>query len=133
MHENPNKEAMSYIGESRKNLQLAGNDGIFYNDEMYVKTACGIAYTGLLKAMDFYFDIKGTPKRRGRKSIEYYQTVLKDMDKTLLKHLNCAYRILYLNGYYEGETKIKAIEVGLDSAISIISKLKPYSKNGFKI
>jgi hypothetical protein len=104
----------------------------FYDDEKYVHTACGTAYIGMLKALDFLFDIKNIPKKRGRKSIEFYQNVLAGMDKTLLKNLNSAYRILHLNGYYEGETKIKAIEEGFDSAITIIDVLKKYSKNGMK-
>jgi len=55
---------------------------------------------------------------------------LSGIDKTLLKHLNSAYRILHLEGYYEGESSIKVIDAGLDSANSIINSLQPYSKNG---
>jgi hypothetical protein len=67
---------------------------------------------------------------RRRKSIEYYQKSLTPIDKRLLKHLNSAYHLLYLDGYYDGETDIKAIEAGFDNAISIIDALKPYSNNG---
>jgi hypothetical protein len=129
-HENPYKEAMRYIENAEEDLRLAGKDGKFYIDEKYVKSASGIAYSGLLKALDFLFEIKGIPKRKGRKSIEYYKGVLSKMDKKLLNYLNNGYEILHLYGYYEGGKKAADIESGFDDAISIIEALKPYSNNG---
>lgn len=35
-------------------LKKAGKDGKYYKDEKYVKTACGTAYNGVLKALDIY-------------------------------------------------------------------------------
>lgn len=123
-------EAMRFIENAKEQLRKAGIDGKFYEDEKYVKSASGIAYSGTLVALDELFQIKNMPKRRGRKSIEYYQDNLSKLDKKLLKELNTAYRILHLEGYYEGETKIQSIDSGFDSAITIIEALKPYSKNG---
>ena len=130
--ENPYKEALRYIDNANKDLKLAGKDGKFYEDEKYVKTACGTAYSGALIALDHLFKIKNIPTRRRRKSIEYYQQGLAQIDKKLLKHLNSAYHLLHLDGYYDGITDIKAIEVGFDNAMSLISSLKPYSGNGKK-
>ena len=129
-NEDPYKEAMRYIENARDDLKQAGIDGKYYEDEKYVKSASGIAYSGVLKALDFYFDIKKVPKQKGRKSIEYYQKNLAKIDKKLSKELNTAYTVLHLEGYYEGQTKIGLIEEGFDSAISIIDAIKPYSKNG---
>jgi hypothetical protein len=129
-HDNPYKEAMRYIENAREDLKLAGIDDKYYADDKYVKSACGIAYSGLLFALDRLFDIKNMPKRRGRKAIDYYQSNLSKMDKKLLRLLNTAYRVLHLEGYYEGETNRRIIEEGMDNAISIIETLKPYSKNG---
>jgi hypothetical protein len=70
---NPYKEAIRYIDNARATLKLAGIEDKFYIDKKYVQTACGVAYLGMLKALDFLFDIKKVPKRRGRKAIEYYQ------------------------------------------------------------
>ena len=67
-----------------------------------------------------------------RKSIFYYQEILSEMDKKLLKHLDNGYEVLHLYGYYDGGSKIQSIESGLDDAISIITALKPYSGNGRK-
>jgi len=83
-----------------------------------------------LKGLDFFFEIKGVPKRSGRKSIEYYKNNLGKLDRKLLKELTAAYELLHLAGYYEGQLKIDAIQSGFDSAISIIEAIKPYSKNG---
>ncbi|MDQ1267309.1 MAG: hypothetical protein QG635_2463 [Bacteroidota bacterium] len=129
-HENSYNEAMRYIENARLYLKQAGNEDNFYIDEKYIKTACGTAYSGMLKALDFLFDIKNIPKRRGRKSIEYYKSELAKIDKKLLNHLNSGYRFLHLDGYYEGEKSVKGIEAGFYSAISLIEALKPYSRNG---
>ena len=127
---NPYKEAMRYIENANVQLKQAGKEDKFYLDEKYVKSACGIAYSGLLKGLDFLFEIKGVPKRKGRKSIEYYKGTLSGIDRKLLKHLNNGYEILHLYGYYEGGDKIAVIAEGFDDATSIIAALKPYSKNG---
>ncbi len=126
--ENPYQEAMRYIENAREQLKLAGKDGKFFEDEKYVKSASGIAYSGILVALDFLFDLKGIPKKRGRKAIDYYKTNLAKIDKKLLNYLNSAYNVLHLEGYYSGEKKINVIHEGFDSAIAIIEALKPYSK-----
>lgn len=128
-YKDPYLEAMRYIENAEAALKLAGIEGKFYKDEKYVKTASGVAFSGLLKALDFLFDIKGVPKRRGRKTIEYYKAELSKLDKRLLKHLNNGYELLHLYGYYEGGDKVADIESGFDDAISIIESLKPYSNN----
>ncbi len=130
--DDPYKEAMRYIDNANDSLKLAGLDGKFYVDEKYVKTACGTAYSGILKALDFLFEIKGVPKKRGRKSIDYYQRELAKLDKKLLNNLNEAYTVLHLDGYYGGIKSMKVVEAGLECALSIILSLKPYSNNGVK-
>ncbi len=129
-YEDPYKEAMRYLDNATEILKSAGKEDRFYVDEKYVKIACGTAYSGVLFALDFLFDIKNIPKKRGRKAIEFYQTNLAKIDKKLLKDLNNAYNVLHLDGYYDGITSIKTVESGFENALSIISALKPYSKNG---
>jgi hypothetical protein len=128
-HSDPYKEAMRYIENAEATLKNAGTDGKFFIDEKYVHTACGTAYIGMLKALDFLFEIKGVPKKKGRKSIEYYQSKLSNIDKKLLNYLNSGYTILHLDGYYSGHKKIDVIKSGFDDALSIIATLKPYSQN----
>ncbi len=118
------KESLRYIENARANLALAGKDDRFYADVKYVQTASGIAYLGMLKALDYLFEKRNIPKKRGRKSIEYYQMNLAKLDKKLLNHLNNEYTILHIEGNYGGITNIKAIESGFDDAISIIDYIK---------
>jgi len=131
-YDDPYKEAMRYIDNAMIQLKQAGKEDYFYIDEKYVKTACGTTYSGALKALDFLFDIRKVEKRKGRKSIEFYRTILGKMDNKLLKNLNSAYTSLHLAGYYEGETSQVIINGGFEHAITIINALKPYSKNGVK-
>jgi len=69
-YENPYKEAMRYVDNAEKDLMLSGREDKFYKDIKYVQSACGIAYLGILKALDILFDIKNVKKRRGRKSFD---------------------------------------------------------------
>ena len=130
--QNPYKESMRYIDNARETLKLAGKEDRNYQDEKYVHSACGIAYIGVLKALNVLFNIKQVPKKRGRKFIEYYQESLAKIDKKLLNYLNNAYQLLHLDCYYEGITNVKAIDEGFENAVLIIEALKPYSNNGLE-
>ena len=129
-YENSYREYLRYIENARSQLEMAGKEDRNYQDVKYVHTACGTAYIAMLKALDVLFNIKQVPKKRGRKSIEYYQGALSKIDKKLLNYLNNAYSLLHIGGYYEGITEIKAIDAGLENAILVIDALKAYSKNG---
>ncbi|OGU16211.1 MAG: hypothetical protein A2X61_13110 [Ignavibacteria bacterium GWB2_35_12] len=129
---NSYKEALRYVENAKESLKKAGKKDKFYIDDKYVKTACGTAYSGILVALDFLFEHKNIQKKKGRKSIEYYQSNLANMNKKLLNYLNDGYEILHLYGYYDGGKNINLIKTGMDDAVSIISALKPYSSNGVK-
>jgi hypothetical protein len=133
IHKDPYLEAMRYIDNAKDILKSSCKEGRYYLEDKYVKIACGAAYSGILVALDGLFDIKNLPKRRGRKAIDYYQNNLALIDKKLLNHLNNAYTVLHLDGYYGGINKVKIIQEGFDSAISIIDALKPFSKNGVNL
>ena len=92
----------------------------------YVKTACGTAYSGLLVALDGYLMLKGVkkPTKKQRKSIEFYQENLGKLDRKMLNHLNSAYQILHLDGYYDGINNVNVIKEGFDEANRIIEKIK---------
>ena len=48
------KEAIRYMDNAKETLLKAGKEDDIYKDEKYVKTACGIAFNGVLKALDGY-------------------------------------------------------------------------------
>ena len=120
-------EAIRYMDNAKEYLKNAKKDGNYYNDKKYVKTACGVAYNGLLIALDGFLILKGMDKPKGklRKSIEYYQSTITKIDKKMLNYLNSAYEILHLWGYYDGIESVIVVQEGFDNAYKIIEKIKP--------
>ena len=118
-------EALRYMENARETLQKAGKDGDLYQDSKYVKTASGIAYNALLKALDGYFLLKDVKVPKKRRSIEFYRSTTSKIDKKLLGYLNSAYNILHLDGYYDGILSVDAINTGLKLASTIINKINP--------
>jgi hypothetical protein len=120
-------EAMRYMGNAKETLQRARKEDNFYADKKYVRTACGTAYNGVLLALETYLVIKGVeiPKGRKHKTIEFYVDNVARLDGKLLKELHAAYRILHIEGYYEGLLKASTIRDGFDSAYEIIDRIKP--------
>ena len=121
-------EAVRYMDNAKDNLKKAKKDGKFYHDAKYVKAACGIAYSGLLVALDGFLTLKGahtSNSKKVRKSIEYYQSNITKIDKKMLDYLNGAYQILHLYGYYDGILVASVVKDGFDLAYKIIEKIKP--------
>lgn len=122
-------EAQRYLHNAITILSTqAKKAGTHYQDAKYVKKACGTAYNGVLLALDAYLALNGKPvkkRKNERKSVDDYRSVLATIDKKMLKTYNDAYEFLHLVGYYDGNTNAKVIKVGLDSAQSIINKIKP--------
>jgi hypothetical protein len=120
-------EAIRYMDNAKETLQKAGRDGPHYVDRKYIKTACGIAYNGVLVALDAWLKLKGFPElsKKQRKSIGYYKDAIASVDKKLLSYLDVAYDILHLYGYYDGVKGVNTIKEGFDNAYYIIEKIKP--------
>ncbi|MCL1947253.1 MAG: DUF5618 family protein [Chitinivibrionia bacterium] len=121
-------EAVRYMDNAKEALQKAKKiDDGYYKDKKYVRAACGIAYLGVLVAIDAWFKIKDValPSKNKQKSIEYYTTNIAKLDKKMLSLFNTAYDILHLVGYYRGITSVKAISAGFDAAYDVIDKIKP--------
>lgn len=119
------KEAIRYMDNAKETLKKAGKEGDAYKDDKYVKTACGIAYNAVLKALDGYLIIKEVKAPKRRKSIEFYRDNVAKIDRKLMAHLNNAYTILHLDGYYDGIVIVDTISSGLKSAYTIIDIIKP--------
>ncbi|MDR3340562.1 MAG: DUF5618 family protein [Candidatus Symbiothrix sp.] len=121
-------EAMRYMNNAKETLLKAGKEDNYYNDRKYVRTACGTAYNGVLIALDTYLSLKGITKTKGRKSIEYYCEQFGKLDKKMLKHINNAYEVLHLSGYYDGIQDARIVKIGFDEAYEIIDRIKPIEK-----
>jgi hypothetical protein len=118
-------EAIRYMENANETLKKAGKEDDFYKDDKYVKTACGIAYNAVLKALDGYFITKEVKVPKRRKSIEFYRDNIARIDRKLMAHLNNAYTVLHLDGYYDGNVIVDTINSGFKSAYLIIDKIKP--------
>jgi hypothetical protein len=122
-------EAMRYMDNAKGILAKSKRDGNYYADKKYVRAACGTAYLGVLIALDAWLTVKDVamPKKKKQKSIEFYTENVAKLDGKMVSRLNTVYRQLHLEGYYWGETNVKAIEGGFDGAYEIIYKIKPYT------
>jgi hypothetical protein len=120
-------EAVRYMDNAKECLKNAKKDGKFYRDPKYIRMACGTAYSGVLIALDGFMMSNGIakPKAKERKSIEHYQNQLGQLDRKILNHLNSAYHILHLSGYYDGIDNAVVLKEGFDQAFFIINKIKP--------
>jgi len=120
-------EAMRYMDNAKECLKNAKKEDGYYTDKKYVKMACGTAYSGVLVALDYFLELKGIKKPKGkvRKSIEFYQENLSNHDKKMLTILNSAYDILHLSGYYDGIENASVIKTGFEEAYKIIERIKP--------
>ncbi|GHT77198.1 hypothetical protein AGMMS50262_17580 [Bacteroidia bacterium] len=122
-------EALRYMDNAKETLTKAGKEDGRYQDKKYVKTACGIAYNGVLIALDTYLALHGIKKTKGRKSIEYYEENISKWDKKLLNAVDEAYEILHLWGYYDGTRNARVVKDGFDTAYKIIEKIRPEQMN----
>jgi hypothetical protein len=129
-------EAMRYMANAKDALKKAGRDGNYFKDSKYVSSASGIAYKGVLVALDAWLQLKGVElpkstrdakdgKSEKGKSIKFYTENLGKLDRKLLRALDEAYRYLHLAGYYDGTLSVKAIDGGFDYAYEIINRIKP--------
>jgi len=120
-------EANRYMDNANDTLLKARKDGKHYIDRKYVKSACGTAYSGVLVALDAWFAVKGIPQppKKQRKSIGYYMSNISRIDKKLADDLDAAYKVLHLDGYYDGMNNVKILAGGFEVAYDIIERIKP--------
>mgnify|MGYP001571146681 CR=1 FL=1 len=117
-------EAVRYMNNAHKEISKADKNGKIYRDVKHLRVACGTAYLATLKAIDGIFLLRNIPKPKGKGSIEYYQQGLSQIDMKILTSLNVVYRILHIDGYYDGFNEIFTIKHGFEEAQNIIRKLK---------
>jgi hypothetical protein len=110
-------EATRYIDNAKEILRekAVKVDGL-YQDKKYVKLAGHAAYSGVLVALD---TLLGN-KKKGRKSVEWYQFELSKMDKKITSSFATAYQLLHLDMSYDGTQSAKLAQIGLEEAENII-------------
>lgn len=129
LRENRYRQALRYFENANEILRTkAKKKNGYYEDEKYVRMACGTAYSGVLRAVDAYLELKGKPivkKKYARVSVDDYQKRLAVLDKRVLNEFNTTYQILHLYGYYDGLRIADAIQLGLRSFEKILNEIKP--------
>src|SRR6218665_3505988 len=91
------RKAMRYMDNAIKMLSEKGKekDGLYENIKC-VRMACGVAYSGLLLAIECFLEMNGKPlvkKKHGRLSVEQYKENLAKVDRKALAYFNNAYNI----------------------------------------
>ncbi len=116
-----------YMSNAKDALKKAGKKDGYYTDDKYTKTACNIAYSGVLVVLDAWIAINGATlklSRGQRKSVDYYrENILRN--RKLLNSYNTAYSILHLSGGYDGVLKYEVIVSGMSSFTDIAQFVKP--------
>ncbi|MFM9839594.1 MAG: DUF5618 family protein [Cyclobacteriaceae bacterium] len=129
------REAIRYMENAVDILKTkARKKDRYYEDQKYVRMACATAYNAVLLALDSYLEIKGKPiqkKKNSQINVKDYQKSLAEIDKKTLNEFTTAYRILHIDGYYQGETNYSIIKGGMDSAAQIINKIRPQGTEVF--
>ena len=117
---------MNSISEARRYLENAKTilsekarkeDG-HYQDKKYIKMAGHTAYAGVLVALDTLLSDK---KKKTRKSVEWYQKELSNLDRKITTSFSDVYEILHLSMSYDGIRSAKVIAIGMQEAENIIN------------
>lgn len=122
------KEALRYIDNAKEMLSKSAIEDGQYSDIKYVKSACGIAYLGMLRAIDQYLLRKGVSKKALPKKVEEYEKSLQKHASAhngkLLKTFNNIYDELHIAGYYRGNLhRVNIVKEALRGAEEFIKKL----------
>lgn len=123
------REPIRYLENAKDLLRKSPIEGNRYADEKYVKSACGVAYLGVLKAIEEHLLKKGlTKKELPKKAEEYRKSLQKHIsvhNGKLLKEFDDLYDELHIAGYYRGMLhRVNIVKEALKGAKEFIEKLK---------
>ena len=123
------KEAVRYIDNAKELLGKSAIEGNVYVDKKYVKSACGVAYLGVLAAIDDYLIKRGCAKKELPKKVEEYEKALKKYASVrngkLTRQFDAIYEELHIAGYYRGFLfHVNTVKEAIKNAKDFIEKLK---------
>jgi hypothetical protein len=121
-------EAIRYIKNAEEILSKSSIEDNRYIDVKYVKSSCGIAYLGVLKAIDEYLLKIGVTEKELPKKVEEY---IKSMKKyagvhngKLIKQFYDIYHELHIAGYYRGDLRsVGVVKSAINTAKDFIEKI----------
>lgn len=123
------REAIRYLENAKEILKKSPLEDNIYIDDKYVKSACGVAYLGVLKAIDEYLLNKGLTKKELPKKVEEYSKALQKYlsvhNGKLLRQFDALYNELHIAGYYRGNLlHVEMVKAAFKAAKVFIEKLK---------
>jgi len=123
------KEALRYLQNAKELLSKTAIEEGIYVDKKYVKSACGVAYLGVLEAINAYLLKRGVPKKDLPKKVEEYEKALKKYatvhNGKLPRLFDALYEELHIAGYYRGMLhRVDTVKSALKGAKEFIEKLK---------
>jgi len=123
------KEPLRYLQNAKELLRKSPIENDAYADEKYVKSACGVAYLGILKAIEQQLIRKGLTKKELPKKVEEYRKAIRKHvsihNGKLLKEFDDLYDELHIAGYYRGNLHgVEVVKAILKRAKSFIGKIK---------
>jgi len=122
-------EALQYLENAKEILGKSSIEDNLYTDEKYIKSAFGMAYLGVLRAIDEYLLDKGLTKKELPKKVEEYEKALRKYlsvrNGKLLNQFNALYDELHIAGYYRGNLlHVEAVKAIFKAAKDFIEKLR---------
>jgi hypothetical protein len=123
------KEPVRYLENAKELLRKSPIEGNRYADKKYVKSACGVAYLGVLKAIEEHLLKKGLTKKELPQKVEEYRKALQKYisvhNGKLLKEFDDLYDELHIAGYYRGMLhRVDVVKGAIKGAKEFIEKLK---------
>ncbi len=123
------KEPIRYLDNAKELLKKSPIEDNRYTDDKYVKSACGVAYLGVLKAIEESLINKGLTRKELPKKVEEYRKALQKYvsihNGKLLKEFDDLYDELHIAGYYRGMLhRVDVVKAVLKGAKEFIEKIK---------
>lgn len=123
------REALRYYENAKEILKKSPVEDNRYADVKYVKSACGVAYLAVLKAIDEYLLNKGVTEKELPKSVDGYREMLKKYlsihNGKLTKDFERIYKELHIAGYYRGLLEgVDTVKDVMKAAKGFIEKIK---------
>ena len=123
------KEPARYLNNAKEILSKSPIEDEYYVDDKYVKSACGVAYLGVLRAIDELLLKRGVTKKELPKKVEEYKKTLQKHasihNGRLVRQFEDIYDELHIAGYYRGILhSVATVKAALKTAESFIKKME---------
>lgn len=122
------REPLRYLENAKEILAKSPIEDNRYVDVKYVKTACGVAYLGVLEGINEILLKRGLTKKELPKRVEEYRKALQKYvsahNGKLLREFDDLYDELHIAGYYRGLLhNTNMVKDAIKTAKDFISKL----------